>query len=92
MPNVTCSGTVNNYPPLAQDNLQLVSKVPNGAKYYSTGVEPPVIVVHVTGDYYEAGYAYGQLLSKEIQTILPLVRRREDWAGFARPGGATMVC
>lgn len=67
-----CTGTPN-LNPIYTDDPVLVKTVPNG-KLYKMGNEtvvPNVFLVQVWGTAYEMGYAHGQLLQAEIQSLYP---------------------
>ena len=73
-----CTGTANPYP-LITDEPKLVAKVPNGQKYVIPYDGRYFYILNVTGNAYEMGYAYGQLMKDELP---PMIEGFFDWAAY----------
>jgi len=72
----SCEGTQNNLPVIdfdAAGNAKLVKSVENGTLWTVTpeNATNPLLVMHIYGDSYSQGYAYGQLLTDQILDMLP---------------------
>lgn len=65
-----CSGTPNLNPVYTSAPV-LVGKVPNGVRYTVGDMTPALTVLHLYGSDFEQGQAYGQLMNKEINTLVP---------------------
>lgn len=67
-----CPGVTNEHP-LYTAPPQLVATVGNGSKYTvgPASMGPNITVVNVFGSSYDMGYAYGQLLKNELNSMMP---------------------
>lgn len=74
-PPTTCNGAPNTNPPYRGEPT-LLRNVTNGQLYTSgpQGFDTPLLVLHVYGDDYSMGFAYGSLLKEELADLLPKVQ------------------
>lgn len=69
----SCGANPPNVAPIYTGTPTLVSSIANGTKWTvgPPGLSPPLTVIHVYGDAYAMGYAYGALMSAEINALIP---------------------
>jgi len=74
-PPTTCSGGPNTSPPYRGEPT-LLRNTTNGQLYTvgPSGFDTPLLVLHVYGDDYTMGLAYGTLLKEELADLLPKVQ------------------
>jgi hypothetical protein len=65
----SCSGTQNTHPIITEDPT-FIKKVENGSLYQIASMDPPLNIVHLYGTPYEMGYAQGELLADQMESLM----------------------